>query len=116
MDSWQSGAQQLTYEQRVSLANDPINLYAVAGPANAQKGAGNAATWVPSNKAFRCEYAARQVSVKATYGLWMTEPEKTALSSILSSCPMTACASSVRLRRPATAALPSRHPHRKNLR
>ncbi|MFB2583475.1 GmrSD restriction endonuclease domain-containing protein [Herbiconiux liukaitaii] len=87
LDAWQSGAQQLTQEERVAFANDPLNLYAVDGPANSQKGAGNAATWLPSNKAFRCEYAARQVSVKAAYGLWVTAPEKDALDRILDTCP-----------------------------
>jgi outer membrane biosynthesis protein TonB len=87
LDSWQSGAQQLTQAQRVSLANDPLNLYAVDGSANAQKGAGNAATWLPSNKSFRCAYVARQVSVKATYGLWVTEPERAAIERVLASCP-----------------------------
>lgn len=86
-DAWQSGAQQLTQEERVAFANDPLNLYAVDGPANSQKGAGNAATWLPSNRAFRCEYAARQVSVKAAYGLWVTAPEKDALDRILDTCP-----------------------------
>ncbi|MFB2583006.1 DUF1524 domain-containing protein [Herbiconiux sp. P15] len=87
LDAWQSGAQQLTQEERVAFANDPLNLYAVDGPANSQKGAGNAATWLPPNTAFRCEYAARQVSVKAAYGLWVTAPEKGALDRILDTCP-----------------------------
>jgi hypothetical protein len=86
-DAWQKGAQQLTSAQRVSLANDPLNLYAVDGATNEAKSDGDAATWLPPNKAFRCEYAARQVSVKATYGLWVTQAEHDALSSILGGCP-----------------------------
>jgi hypothetical protein len=87
MDAWQSGAQQLTLVQRVSLANDPLNLMAVDGPTNGAKGASNAASWLPPNKSFRCEYVARQISVKATYGLWVTQPEKEAMNGILSTCP-----------------------------
>jgi hypothetical protein len=86
-DAWQKGAQQLTAGQRATFANDPLNLLAVDGPTNAQKGAGDAATWLPSNKAFRCEYVARQVSVKAAYRLWVTAAERDAIARVLSACP-----------------------------
>lgn len=85
-DAWQKGAQQLTSEKRVELANDPLNLLAVDGPANQQKGDGDAATWLPPNKAFRCQYVARQTAVKAKYSLWMTEAEKQAIRQILQVC------------------------------
>lgn len=87
MDSWQKGAQQMTQEQRLRFANDPLNLLAVSGEANQQKGASDAASWLPANKAFRCEYVARQVSVKAAYGLWVTRAEQEQIARILSSCP-----------------------------
>lgn len=86
LDAWRTGAQQLTQEQRVTLANDPLNLLAVSGTANAQKQAGNAATWLPANKSFRCVYVARQISVKATYGLWVTQAEHNAMELILQGC------------------------------
>lgn len=86
-DAWQKGAQGLTAKQRQSLANDPLNLIAADGPANEQKGAGDAATWLPKNKAFRCHYVARQISVKAAYGLWVTAAEKGAMKRVLGSCP-----------------------------
>ena len=53
---------------------------------NQQKGAGDAATWLPPNKSFRCEYARRIVEVKAAYELWVTEAEKDALSRLLNAC------------------------------
>ncbi|PKI89733.1 calcium-binding protein [Actinomycetales bacterium SN12] len=86
-DAWQKGAQQLTADQRATFANDPLNLLAVDGSANAQKGDGDAATWLPKNKSFRCAYVARQVAVKATYGLWVTQPEHDAIAAVLSACP-----------------------------
>lgn len=86
-DSWQKGAQQLPYERRVALANDPLNLLAVDGPANQEKSDGDAATWLPSLKAFRCQYVARQIAVKKTYELWITGSEKTAMERVLASCP-----------------------------
>lgn len=86
-NAWQTGAQQLSSEQRISLANDPLELLAVDGPANQQKGDGDAATWLPSNKPFRCQYIARQIAVKKKYSLWVTPPERTAMEWILASCP-----------------------------
>nr|WP_285250461.1 DUF1524 domain-containing protein [Pseudarthrobacter sp. fls2-241-R2A-168] len=85
-DAWQKGAQQLTAEQRTAFANDPLNLQATDGPTNQKKGDGDAATWVPPNKAFRCEYVARQISVKATYSLWVTQAEHDAMANILAAC------------------------------
>lgn len=86
-DAWQKGAQYMTYEVRNAIATDPLNLLAVDGPANEQKSDGDAATWLPPNKKFRCQYVARQVSVKYKYKLWVTEAEKEAISNVLVSCP-----------------------------
>jgi hypothetical protein len=86
-NAWQSGAQQLSAARREQLANDPLNLLAVDGPTNEAKGDGDAATWLPPNKAFRCRYVATQISVKAVYHLWVTPAEKSAMTRVLSSCP-----------------------------
>lgn len=86
MNAWQTGAQALSPEQRLRLANDPLNLVAVDGPSNQSKGAGDAATWLPPAKGFRCEYAARQVAVKARYALWVVPAERAALDRILTGC------------------------------
>lgn len=86
-DAWQKGAQSLSREERVRLANDPLNLLAVDGPANQEKGDGDAATWLPPNKAFRCDYVARQVAVKSHYQLWVTAAERDAMARVLEDCP-----------------------------
>lgn len=86
-NAWQTGAQQLSAEQRQQLANDPLELLAVDGPANQQKSDGDAATWLPSNKSFRCQYVARQIAVKAKYLLWVTSAEKEAMQRVLATCP-----------------------------
>jgi hypothetical protein len=86
-EAWQTGAQRLSQAQRVDLANDPINLFAVDGPTNEQKGDGDAATWLPPNKSFRCTYVAHQIGVKKTYGLWVTAAERDVMRRILASCP-----------------------------
>lgn len=85
-DAWQKGAQQLSTDQRRELANDPLNLMAVDGRTNQQKGAGDTATWLPPNTDFRCSYVARQVLVKERYALWVTQAEREAMERILSSC------------------------------
>lgn len=86
-DAWQKGAQQLSAEDRYEMATDPLNLLAVDGETNKNKSDGDAATWLPPNKKFRCQYVARQVSVKFKYGLWVTQAEKEAILRILENCP-----------------------------
>jgi hypothetical protein len=86
-DAWQKGAQVLSVETRRAFANDPLNLLAVDGPTNQRKGDGDAATWLPPNKPYRCSYAARQVAVKTRYRLWVTSAEREALARILATCP-----------------------------
>lgn len=86
-NAWQTGAQELSHLDRTRFANDPMNLLAVDGAANQQKGDGDAATWLPAHKAYRCAYVARQVSVKYTYSLWVTHAEKEAIQRVLEKCP-----------------------------
>lgn len=86
-DAWQKGAQQLTQEERRQLANDPLELLAVDGKANQEKSDGDAATWLPPNKAFRCQYVARQIAVKVKYRLWVSQAEYDAMRTILTACP-----------------------------
>ncbi|MCB0923777.1 MAG: HNH endonuclease [Mycobacterium sp.] len=84
-DAWQKGAQQLDDTTRRAFANDPVNLQATLGWVNQQKGAGDAATWLPPNVAYRCEYVTRIVTVKKTYGLWVTQAERDAIARVLAS-------------------------------
>jgi hypothetical protein len=86
-NAWQTGAFKLTEDQRKALANDPLNLFAVKGRLNSQKSDGDAATWLPPLKSFRCSYVAQQIAVKAKYLLWVTQPEKAAMVGILTKCP-----------------------------
>ena len=86
-DAWQKGAQYKDYETRNKIATDPLNLLAVDGAANKQKSDGDAATWLPKNKKFRCQYVARQISVKYKYSMWVTQAEKEAMARVLSNCP-----------------------------
>jgi len=85
-NAWQTGAFKLTLAKRTEFANDPENLLAVQGRLNSQKGDGDAATWLPPLKSFRCTYVSKQITVKAKYGLWVTPPEKATMKAILSKC------------------------------
>ena len=86
-NAWQTGMFQRGPEERRILASDPLNLLAVQGWLNLQKGDGDAATWLPPRKAYRCEFVARQIAVKVAYRLWLTPPEKQAMLRILRNCP-----------------------------
>ena len=85
-NAWQTGAFKLTLAKRTEFANDPENLLAVQGRLNSQKGDGDAATWLPPLKSYRCTYISKQIAVKAKYGLWVTSPEKAAMKTILGKC------------------------------
>lgn len=86
-DAWRSGADTWDTHKRNLLANDPYNLLAVDGPANEAKGDASAADWLPSNTSFDCAYVARQIGVKAKYGLSVTSRERSAMLAVLHTCP-----------------------------
>ncbi len=86
-DAWQKGAQDLSYEQRHDFFNDPLNLLAVDGPANMEKGDADAADWLPRT-AYKCRYVARQIAIKLKHELWITPREHSAMSGVLGTCPM----------------------------
>lgn len=86
-DAWQKGAQYMSKEVRYEIATDPLNLLAVDSKTNQGKSDGDAATWLPPNKTFRCQYVARQISVKYKYSLWVTQAEHDAIAKVLETCP-----------------------------
>ncbi|BAQ32204.1 HNH endonuclease family protein [Bifidobacterium scardovii] len=86
-NAWQSGASMWDSAKRYRYGNDMYNLLAVDGTANQGKGSSSAAYWLPTNGAFRCDYVARQIGVKAKYELSVTTAEKRAMLSVLRSCP-----------------------------
>lgn len=86
-DAWQTGAQYMSAETRYAMATDPLNLLAADSSANQQKSDNDAASWLPPNKTFRCQYVARQVSVKYKYQLWVTQAEHDTIAKVLENCP-----------------------------
>ena len=101
-DAWQKGAQQWSYDRRVQFANDPLNLLASDASANRPKGDSDAASWLPANKAFRCDYVARQIAVKRRYRAWVTAAERDAMARVLAPCPDTKLPTSRRVRVPVS--------------
>lgn len=85
-NAWSTGASLLPPADLKLLANDPLNLQATSRTANSGKSDADAAAWLPQ-KQYRCEYVARQVSVKAAYSLWVTQAEKKAMEQVLTTCP-----------------------------
>jgi len=85
-DAWQKGAQRWSPQKRKAFANDPRELLAVSGPLNESKRDGDAATWLPPDKGYRCAYVAGQVAVKKAYGLWVTRAEHDAIARVLGAC------------------------------
>lgn len=86
-NAWVSGAWQMTQDVRQNIANDQLNLLPVRADLNRQKGDSNAASWLPPNKSFRCQYVSRQIAVKKKYGLSITSAEATAMGDVLNTCP-----------------------------
>lgn len=85
-NAWKSGAADMSSATRLAIANDPLNLLAVDGPANQDKKAKDASEWLPENTSFDCTYVTRQIQVKAKYGLSVTKPEKAAMENTLAHC------------------------------
>lgn len=85
-DAWRSGAWQWDEQSRQEFANDPENLLAVDGAANRDKSASSADQWLPPNAGFRCDYVKRQIAVKYSYGLSVTESEQDAMATQLATC------------------------------
>lgn len=74
--AWQMGAARWDRKKRQRLANDPLNLLPVSGPANSAKRDSGPASWLPPNKSIRCAYAVRFAQVALAYDLPVTEADK----------------------------------------
>jgi hypothetical protein len=70
--AWAQGAQRWTAGKRRQLANDPLNLLAVDGPANQSKSADGPGGWMPRNRTVRCAYGVRFALVARRYDLPVT--------------------------------------------
>lgn len=85
-NAWVTGAFRWDEETRAAFANDPQVLMMVDPSANRQKGDGDAATWLPANKPYRCAYVSRQIAIKSSYALWVAPAEAEAMGRVLAGC------------------------------
>ncbi|PTW90490.1 excalibur calcium-binding domain-containing protein [Microbacteriaceae bacterium MWH-Ta3] len=104
-NAWRTGARTLSWDMRVALANDPLNLLAVDGPTNGAKSDSDASQWLPPRVSYHCAYVAKQISVKAAYTLWVTASEKAAMIDVLEECPTQRMYTSTYPRRVASGTL-----------
>ena len=91
-EAWDSGASLWTDLQRQQYANDMVDarhLIAVTGSSNRSKSDQDPADWVPTNKAYVCEYIANWVEIKVRWSLNIDPKEKSALISNLKGCKST---------------------------
>jgi hypothetical protein len=73
---WQMGAAHWTKDRRGEIANDPLNLIPVDGPANSAKGDSGPATWLPPSQNIRCAYSVRFAQFSLKYRLPVTSADK----------------------------------------
>ncbi|MFE7619119.1 HNH endonuclease family protein [Streptomyces sp. NPDC057496] len=76
---WQMGASRWDRDKRQRIANDPLNLLPVDGPANSAKRDSGPASWLPPYKPIRCSYAVRFAQVSLKYELPVTTADKRAM-------------------------------------
>lgn len=87
LDAWRKGARGWDDATRERFANDPLNLLVSGDATSRSKGARDASAWLPPDHASRCPYVARQIAVKAVYGLAVTPAESDAMARVLRDCP-----------------------------
>lgn len=85
-EATQSGARDWPRERRVAFHNDHGNLVLASVHSNESKGDRDAAEWQP-DAPFRCTYATKIIDVKSRYGLAVDPAEKSALATMVSTCP-----------------------------
>ena len=83
--AYRYGAKAWNEQDRISFANDELNLTPTTAAINRAKADKDPASWTPP-AAGRCAYATRYIAVKTRYRLPVDQPEKAALQQLLRSC------------------------------
>ncbi len=84
--AWGRGAETWSARQRLEFANDPVNLLAVDGPANASKGDKGPSEWLPPDQAHWCAYVLSFAGVAADYGLSVSQEDWDVMTSVAATC------------------------------
>lgn len=88
-EAWDSGASNWDSAKREMYANDqtdPRHLIAVTGASNRSKSDQDPADWMPTNKAYTCDYISNWISIKVRWSLTIDAKEKAAIESNLKGC------------------------------
>lgn len=87
-EGWRSGAARWDAARRKAFANDLTHpqLLAVTASSNRSKGDQGPDLWQPPERASWCQYGRAWTTVKFTYELTVTEPEKKMLTTMLDTC------------------------------
>lgn len=88
-EAWDSGASAWDTAKKEMYANDqtdPRHLIAVTGASNRSKSDQDPAEWMPTNKAYTCEYLINWISIKVRWGLSVDKKEKDFIVNELKSC------------------------------
>ncbi|WP_420623809.1 GmrSD restriction endonuclease domain-containing protein [Candidatus Poriferisodalis sp.] len=88
-EAWESGGYRWTADTWTRFANDlgdPRSLIAITASSNRSKSARDPAQWWPPEDAYRCQYAADWVAVKARWDLAVDSVEQRVLDDALDSC------------------------------
>jgi hypothetical protein len=87
-NAWKTGARSWTTAKRGQFANDLSGpqLIAVTDNVNQAKGDQSPATWKPPLASYHCTYARMWIGSKYKWALTVNTAEKSALSSMLSTC------------------------------
>jgi hypothetical protein len=85
--AWDLGAWRWSPEKRATFANDTAHeLLAVDGPTNMSKGDSTPASWLPPNKAFRCEYGVRYLRNSLHWSIPITSADAVVLGHVARKC------------------------------
>jgi hypothetical protein len=82
-NAWKTGADRWPRSLRIQFYNDDAELLAVSAGPNSKKRDDDASAWLPINDAYRCRYVAKQIEIKARYGLWVTAGERQRMAAVL---------------------------------
>ena len=91
-EAWDSGASSWDALKKQQYANDmvdPRHLIAVTGGSNRSKSDQDPAEWMPTNKAYACEYLVNWVSIKVRWNLSVDKTEKAFIATNLKTCKTT---------------------------
>lgn len=86
-EAWYAGAWDWPRSKRLRFANDvDLELLAVSGRANQDKGSSSPSEWLPRPRQLRCDYVVKYLQVARGYRLSVTSADARAISAVARAC------------------------------